>query len=255
MGTDAEPQRHYFMHIPKTAGMTLFHRLIRCHGDALYPLPPDRGRPEAAIDVDVLVDRFRTSGDRIRVIVGHFPLCIDEVLGVPLTTFTVLRHPVERTLSFLRQRQQRHEQFRGLPLEEIYRDPYLLHGMIHNFMVKVLTMSAGEMRAGVATMVPYDEARLERARHNLEHRVDAFGLQEDLDVFCGELASRYGWDLGDAALYANRTTPGDVSDEFRERIAADNALDVQLFEFATDLVDRRRRLAATSPAAGTGGSS
>jgi hypothetical protein len=24
-----EPQRYFFMHIPKTAGMTLYHRLIR----------------------------------------------------------------------------------------------------------------------------------------------------------------------------------------------------------------------------------
>jgi len=30
----------------------------------------------------------------------------------------------------------------------------------------------------------------------------------------------------------NRTTPVDVTDSFRARIAADNALDVELYEFA-----------------------
>jgi hypothetical protein len=237
---DREPERWFFMHIPKTAGMTLYHRLIRQHGAALYPLPLARGEPDAALDVEYMKDRFAASRDQIRMIVGHFPLCLGEYLGVPLTTFTIVRDPVERTLSLLRQRQQRNDKYRQASLEEIYADPYMLHGLIHNFTVKALTMTVDEMQYGVRTMVPYDEARLERAEYNLEHRIEVFGLQERFDEFCDDLAARFGWDLGDPSIVANRTAPADVSDEFRERIAYDNALDMQLYEFARDLLIHRR---------------
>jgi Sulfotransferase family len=233
-----EPQRYFFMHIPKTAGSTLFRRLIRHHGDALYPLPFDRGNVDAAIDVDYMEDRFRSFGEQIRVIVGHFPLCLGERLGVPLTTFTVLRDPVERTLSFLRKRQLEDGQYQGWPLEDLYADPYLLHGLIHNYMVKALTLTVDEMRDGVRTMVPYDEARLAQAKHNLVHRIEMFGLQEDFEDFCGQLAERFGWDLGDSEVVANRTAPVETSREFRERIAYDNAFDVKLYNFAKDALTR-----------------
>jgi hypothetical protein len=246
MSVDGEPQRYFFMHIPKTAGSTLYQRLVRCHGDALYPLPPDRGLPAAAMDVDCLATRFREFRDDIRVVTGHFPLCMDEMLGVPLTTFTVLRDPVERTLSFLRQRKQRTDRFGDASLEDIYNDPYLLHGQIHNYMVKVLTMTVAEMQAGAVTMVDFDDARLERAKHNLEHRVEIFGLQEDFRDFFERLALHFGWDLGEPG-FANRTSIIDVSDDFRERIAHDNALDVRLFRFARDLLDRRRQATVSSP--------
>jgi len=246
--TGAESERYFFMHIPKTAGMTLYHRLIGCHGETLYPLPRDRGRLDAAADIDHLRRCFGTHRSQIRVVVGHFPRCIDEVLGVPLTTFTILRNPVDRTLSFLRRRKLREEN-RDRPIEDLYADPYLLHGWIHNFMVKALTMTVPEMQRGVASMVPYDEGRLERAKHVLEHRIELFGVQEDFDTFCEELSSRFGWDLGDGTLLANQTSAMDVSEELKERIAHDSTLDMQLYDFARDLLVRRRSGDATATVA------
>jgi hypothetical protein len=239
LAIDPEPRRYFFMHIPKTAGSVLYQRLVRHHGDdAVYPLPPDRGQPGAYMDLDYLKDRLRAHQRSVRVVAGHFPLCLDEILGIPLTTFTVLRDPVERSLSLLRQHQQRDEEFRSASLEDVYNDPVVLHGMIHNFMVRVLTMTADETSRGVMTMVPYDEDRLGRAKENLEHRVVAFGLQEDFDGFCSELSARFGWEVGGPVTFENRTTPVDASDELRERIARDNALDVELFRFAQELSDR-----------------
>jgi hypothetical protein len=240
VNADVEPERYFFMHIPKTAGMTLYHRLIRHHGDVLYPLPSDRGNSDAAIELHHVRTSFRANAQQIRIMVGHFPLCLDELLGIPLETFTLLRHPVERTLSFLRQRQRLDTRYHGASLEEVYADPYLLHGLIHNYMVKVLTLTPNEARRGVRTMVPFDDARLERAKHNLVHRVEIFGLQEDFEDFCQRLARRFEWDLGAPALLANRTGPADVSGEFRERIAHDNAYDMQLYHFARGLLNRGR---------------
>jgi hypothetical protein len=240
MDVDGEPKRYFFMHVPKTAGMVLYQRLIHHHGEgAVYPLPFDRGRPGAYMSVDHLRDRFRAHRQQIRVVAGHLPLCVDEVLGIPFTTFTVLRDPVERTLSLLRQHREQDARFREASLDDVYSDPVILHGLVHNFMVKVLSMDRTEAERGVMAMVPYDEDRLERAKQNLEHRVELFGLQERLDDFCGQLASRFGWDLDGLARFTNRTRPSDASDDLRERIARDSAFDVQLFRFARELLERR----------------
>jgi hypothetical protein len=229
--------------------MTLYYRLIRHHGAALYPLPPDRGRPQAVLDVDHVERSFAAYRNQIRIITGHFPLCLGERLGIPLTTFTILRDPVERTLSFLRQRQQQSAKYRDLPLEDVYADPYLLHGFIHNYMVKALTLTVEEMRHGVATMVPYDDARLERAKYNLEHRIEIFGLQERFGDFLDRLAARFGWDLGERETHLNRTARSGVSDELRARIARDNAFDVELYAFAKGVLERRGHAALTTPTA------
>jgi hypothetical protein len=66
-------------------------------------------------------------------------------------------------------------------------------------------------------------------------RIETFGLQEEFEEFCQELAARFGWDLGEPAMFANRTAAAGASDVLRERITHDNAFDVQLYRFARDL--------------------
>jgi hypothetical protein len=241
-----EPQRYFFLHIPKTAGMVMFQHLARQFGDdAVYPQPEYRGRLGAATDTQQLERDFRANAADIRVVVGHFPLCAVDLLGVPFSTFTILRDPVERTLSLLRQHQQRDERYHGAALEDVYADPVLLFGLIHNYMVKVLSMTPDEMTSGALSLLTYDDAHLERAQHNLEHRIEVFGLQESFDEFRVALASHYGWDLGGSARYENRTTPVAVSDEFRARIAHDNRYDVELYRFAPVLLRRRHQTIGT----------
>lgn len=240
----SESERYFFMHIPKTAGTALDVSLRRLHRASIYPLEAN-GQLEshrdylfAYMDVRLLEDSFRRFADRIRIITGHFPLCIDEILGAPLTTFSLLRDPVERALSLLRRHKERNRDYHDSPLDEIYEDPYLFHGTIHNYMVKVLSMSPAEVQAGVWTRLRCDEDRLERAAHNLEHKVALFGVQEDFGSFCQQLSWHFGWDLGDVAN-VNRSAPVEASDQLRQRIARDNALDVELYGFARELLGRR----------------
>ena len=65
------------------------------------------------------------------------------------------------------------------------------------------------------------------------------GLQEDFDEFCATLQQRFGWNLG-ASVHANRTEPVEVSSSFRDRIAQDNSMDVELYAFAERLYEERR---------------
>ena len=235
-----DPRHYFFVHLQKTGGTALFQRLRDNFGaDAVYPIPADSGGALAVTDVNHLIERFRTHREALRVVTGHFPLCTVDLLGVPFTTFTVLRDPVDRTLSLLRRRRVAEERFRGMELEAIYADASL-HDIIHNHMVKMLSLTPDEMTATpLMATVTFDEERLGRAKHNLEHRIDAIGLQEHFDAFCAELEARFGWDLG-PPRFANRTPISPVSDDLMGQIAADNAMDVELYRFAVGVVEARR---------------
>jgi hypothetical protein len=233
--------RFLFVHLQKTGGTALFQRLREHFGpQGVYPTPDEKGDVRAVTDLDFLVERLRVHGDEVRVVTGHFPLCTNDLLGGGFTAFTVLRDPVERTLSLLRRRQEAEERFRGRTFEDIYADDSLTD-IIRNHMVKMLSITVDELESAPLVMpVEFDRTRLEQAKANLRDRVDVFGLQEHFDEFCADISNRFGWDLG-APRFANRTQRAIVSDELRRQIAKDNAFDVELYDFARQLWGERRK--------------
>jgi hypothetical protein len=236
------PQRFFFVHLQKTAGTSLVLRLRRQLGPgAVYPMAEHRAVDRSNTDVDMLRDVFEERGDDIRAVVGHFPLCTVDLLGVPFTTITVLRDPLPRTLSFLRHRREKLPDRADASLRELYGEPRTLHALIHNHMTRMLGMTADQMTNGMATMVPHDEGLLRRAEEGLE-RIDVVGLQERFGDLCADLEARFGWDLGEE-LRANATSPDpeEIDDWFELQIRNDNDLDFRLYQYAVDLVARRAR--------------
>jgi hypothetical protein len=250
----SQPDRYFFVHILKTGGTDLFTRL---GGDPsiavdhaytfaereIYPNATDGDvftvAPQMA--VDQLLERWAVRRDEIRIIMGHFPLCTVEQLDAPFTTLTVVREPVERTLSFLRHHRKMTPADRDKPFEEIYEDDFRFHGLVHNHMVKMFSLTNEEMTDGMLTRVEFDAGHLERAKDGLRS-IDVWGLQERFEELCAELEQRFGWTLG-TPLWANRTEAVDIPASLVERIAADNAMDVELYEYAVDLYAERTRRA------------
>ena len=231
------PHRYFFVHIMRTAGSALRRRLIDHFGEtAVYPTAVDGEDPIRAY---VLVDHLRESlakrGNEIQVITGHFPLCTTELLDGRFTTFTLLREPVERTLSYLRRQRELVPSYRHKPLEEIYEEPLRFHGFAHNHMTKMLALTPAEMGSfGVLTRVEFTGDHLERAKQALA-RIHLLGVQEDFTGFCNDLSAQFGWALGEQPA-VNSSQPADVPESFRARIAEDSAFDVELYEFARELL-------------------
>lgn len=233
--------RFFFVHLQKTAGTALLRRLRHQFGPAaVYPQPEEQGAPEVVLSVERLQRRVDEMGDALRVVTGHFPLCTVDLLPGAYATFTVLRDPVERVLSFLRHQLEVEPRFEGATLDDVYVDPVTTGGLVANHMVRMLSLRAGELTDGALTPIAVDDARLHAACHNLEHRIDVFGLQEQFEPFCADLAAEFGWDLG-PPVHMNRTTPREVAALLADRIRSDNAFDVALYEFASDLWSRRHR--------------
>ena len=236
----SEESRFFFVHVQKAAGTALFRRLKRHFGErAVYPNPSDGDifTVVPQLSIDVLRARWHQRHDEIRVVTGHFPLCTTELLGGGFTTITVLREPVERTLSYLRHHRNLTPSDHDKSLEAIYEDQFRFQTLVHNHMVKMFSLTTDEMTDGALTPVEFTPMRLDRAKRQLV-TLDLFGLQERFNEFCEALTQRFGWQLGDS-LYANRTEPVAVSNAFRSQIAEDNAMDIELYDFAQSLYDDR----------------
>jgi hypothetical protein len=234
----AEPTRWFFVHLQKTAGTSFSRQMKDAFGrPAIYPSDDDGDPIARVIDVDHLLARWRARRDEIRVVTGHYPLCTVDLLDAPFVTFTILRHPVDRTLSYLRHHRKMTPADRDLSLEEVYEDPARFDGLIHNHMVKMFSLSPDEMTEGALTVVDFTPERLERAKRNLDG-IDLFGLQDRYEEFCADVNRQFGWQLG-PPLHMNRTEPTDVAPALLERIAADNAMDLELYAFACDLHAQR----------------
>jgi hypothetical protein len=229
-------KRFFFVHLQKTAGTALWRRLKQQFPpEAVYPGPSDGEPPESVLSVDHLLERWAVRRDEIVMVTGHFPLCTVDLLDAQFTTLTVLREPVERVLSALRDQQHRSPELKGSSLETIYDDPVRAR-LLRNHMVKMLALTTDEMSDGALSPVELTREHLARAQARLDE-VDVVGFQERFDDFCAELTHRFGWNLGDP-VFMNRTEAVPVAASLRARIASDNDLDVELYAAA------RRRLAA-----------
>jgi hypothetical protein len=230
-----QPHRYFFVHIMRTAGTALRERLLNHFGrTAVYPTKGLDGPDPVRLyvpSVDLIRERLEARGDQIRVITGHLPLRTVELIEGRYTAFTLLREPVERMLSYLRQRRGKHGSHESQPLEEAYDG---LYGLADNNMTKMLSLTPAEMTDSLFTGVEVDHDHVERAKEALAGMA-AVGLQEQFDDFCDRLAARFGWRLGEPET-VNPTAPVDVPESLRDRIAEDNALDVELYEFAKELV-------------------
>jgi hypothetical protein len=228
-------QKYFFVHCQKTAGTALKRRLQAHFGQAaVYPdKATDGPMADAVLSPPHLRRVLAERGDEIDVVTGHFPLAVVDTLDHDFATFSVVREPVARTLSYLRHHRRMHPDEGDRPLEEIYDDPFRFHGLVHNHMVKMFSLTSDEVAVdGVLHRIEFSADRLETAKQRVRE-IDVLGTQEHFDEFTARLASTFGWpDLGDG--WANRTEAVDVTEEFRERIAHDNALDIAFYHYVRD---------------------
>lgn len=258
----AEPAREppiLVVHVMKTGGTTIMRNLRETYRlDEVYPYSAEDLRyTDGELDIDhhlsvpYLLSLPPERRRAIRVYIGHFPYVVRELLGFETRAATLLRDPVERTVSLLRQikRKQPWEDEPGerrplaaRTLEEVYEHPFVFEPLVHNHQTKIFSMAPEDDPQTYMDVVDVDAARLVRAKANLED-VEVLGLQERFEEFLDEAREKFGWAIVRGAR-KNATPPEDlkpVPASLLRRIKADNALDVELHEHAADLVARRKR--------------
>lgn len=239
----------------KTGGMSLSSGVAKNFAvDEVYPHPElDLGDFSEgsvrfrAITIDYLLGLPAERRDRIRYYAGHFPYVTCELLGGDFATLTILRDPVDRTVSLLRQFQRYAESKRnGDPqsteptsFEAIYEQPHVYEPLVLNHQTKIFSMTREDSPRGYMQTMAIDDERLALAKRNLE-AVDVVGLTERHGEFIDHLAHRFGWQLKrDRRVNAAPSDSPALSRSLRRRIEADNAIDMEFYAFAKELVDAR----------------
>ena len=274
MAVTDDTRPFFFVHVMKTGGTSfVFHLLRNFEPRAVYPHESlDRADPsdvEPYASVPHLLGLTEGRRAQIRVFAGHFPYVVSELLGLDPITLTLLRDPVDRTISVLKHFKRLFARYADLSLDEIYEDDLVFRLFVENFQTKVFAITAadhprafvsglsyreifdrlGEPRAVAPAAgdreletITVDADRLAGARANLAN-VSVVGLNERYGEFVQELRTRFGWwpegldDRGRANVSAE---PWPVSAALRARVARDNAFDLELYEYAKELVAARR---------------
>jgi len=268
----AAHRRFFFVHVMKTGGTSFVFQLSRnFEPDAVYPdAALDRRSPTDAEPYASFTAVDRLPAERraaIRIYTGHLPLVARELMGPDLVTLTLLRDPVDRTVSVLKHFKRLWPRYADLALDAIYDDELVFRHFVEHYQTRMFALSRaddahafasvtdyGTLRAalddparradalGAGAVVTMDADRLARAKQNLA-TVDVIGVNEAFDAFVAELRDGYGWwpsgERFDARANIS-SEPWVASDALRERIERDNQLDRALYEHAVELIAARR---------------
>jgi hypothetical protein len=224
-----------FLHIPKSAGQTLFQILNREYKHAnIYTF--QGGRQRLANSIKEFENLPIAERNKYRLLRGHVKFGIHRLIERPFTYITILRDPVSRILS--------HYHY-------VLRTPaHALHELVTSTGMDIVRyvssglsteLNNGQVRliAGTGSDLPFgqcSEALLQEAIKNLETSFSVVGLTERFDDTILLMNQTLGWHK--FPYYTKRNvTKGrgygmELSAEAIEAIRKYNALDLRLYEYA-----------------------
>jgi hypothetical protein len=251
---NAEPILVY-IHIPKAGGTTL--------ADWLY----EQLRDPAEKGHDAEEDGWLSSGifyypsgyvrgpytgdlERIRrvlprpnlkAVFGHCQFGIHERLPRPASYITMLRHPVERIMSlyhFEKLVEARFGEHQGIKMP----DGTTLESFVESPPFRDVDNGQTRRISGISPAVGNcTRAMVERAKENLRDHFAVVGITERFDETLVLLKRAFSWNR-DVFYYPMNTNPGrggikHESQDTIDMILARNALDYELYQFATELME------------------
>jgi hypothetical protein len=257
----------FFVHIMKTGGTSVSRLLLEHFGEkAIYPPADAMGPTLNKMKPSELLELPPEQRAHIQVYSVHMPAWVAGAVAPEFCSFTVLREPVARTISHLRQAAS--TPWASESLEEIWDDPQWrlrlvdyqtpffagderearppedLAPSLQAFQTELARHSRGSgnffgtLRPYFVTGVPYamplpDDAQ-HRARAQLAS-IDVVGVTEALGRATARLASAIGIRLPELRRMNVTPETATVSKGLLRRIRDDMARDLELYELAREL--------------------
>ena len=240
-----------FVHIPKTAGSTALNMLGRAYQkDAMADAKNFITGPEK------VVNKLRTAQDSwsrrgVRLVAGHVPYSIFHQYLAPGTRYmTFLREPVDRVLSHYYRHIHNPDARDDLAARvKRYRDDgtapaaSLEEALVDMRMIQLRNLCTRFLCGHPSPTDELPEGSLAEAKANLREFIFV-GIQERFEESIVLLQRRLGIGL---LPYWNRHVsvgrPGvdEIPAEQRSLIEAENRLDIELYEFATEVFEEAVR--------------
>ena len=224
-----------FLHLPKTGGTTLRGIVRRQYPRGVICETP----PTPFFDLPA------AERAKVRVLQGHVPFGAHEWLAVPVDYVTMLREPVDRLVSLYHYARRKP----GNPLHPLAR-ALSLHDFAASGHPETLNHQTRMLSGRIGDFTP---AALAPAQENLATRFACFGTHARFDESVLLFRRRLGW--GNVLYLRENVTRGrpavaDVPPATLDLIRERNALDVELYAFASARLDEILA-AERPPASGT----
>jgi hypothetical protein len=231
--------RYFFIHVMKTAGFSLMRMILArvCTPEQVYPAREDGDRIGAVLEYARLRSITPERLARIKVFTGHFPYAARAHLG-DVRMFTLLRHPVERTISHLKHTVQQVPAFKGMPLDQVYANEDLRKVFYDNLQLRYFAVRSTEGKS-LFEPTPLGREHIGVALEQLSN-VEVIGFTEEFEVFARMLVGTFGWNFR-LIPRENQSTEAAVTEGLRERIAGDLKLELEFYEQAKKLYTERKQ--------------
>jgi len=213
----------FFMHIPKTGGTTLRHKLTLKFPDSqVYP------NQELMRKFGDRYPRYHELGDEdyrcmqlARLVIGHYPIILKNKLPEDCKAITFFRDPVQRAISNLFHIYI-HGKSNTNSLEEVFEH--------HS---KTICNYQTRQMSGHWSIPEIGDESLEAAIHNLE-LIDCVCLTEQFDASLDKIGSLLHINMGrNIIMNKHSLKKSAVAPELMERIVSNNSLDQALYDLAT----------------------
>ncbi len=240
-GTGLESQTLIFLHIPKTAGVSV-SKILETHyqPDEIYHIRHDNRSahaPEFSLHNGTVND-FKalsiSARSQFRCLLGHVNFGIHEYIPGPSTYFTLIRNPTDRLISQHRQYNRaaridpngvhRHQSFGE------FWDTY--QKSMSNYQIRFLCDKD-------IPKIPSNE-KLRQAKQNLTDYFCVCGTTEQFDESLLLLSRHMGWPstlYGKHNVSVRELEDSEISSELLKEIEHSNIYDRELHDYANSFLD------------------
>ncbi|MEC4891518.1 MAG: sulfotransferase family 2 domain-containing protein [Oscillatoria sp. PMC 1051.18] len=245
MNNHEKPKSLIFLHIPKSAGTTL-NKIIENNydKDTIFTI---------GIDTQGSINKFKNIPElerkKIKVLKGHMPFGLHELMPQPCTYITLLRHPVERIISSYHYilRSPVHYLHNYVTTKQISLENFVSTGMstdTDNGQTRRLAgVSAGKLSG--ERIVDFGECYpelLTQAKENLINHFSVVGVVDKFDESLLLMKKELAWNncyYISRNITKHKPNERQIKKETIEIIKENNQLDLQLYTFAQELLSQK----------------